>query len=69
MPPTFYLLCCKYQLTQYESDKSEYERLQSATKKLIKQSKKNLEVHIGREVKLNPKEFYSYVRQKKCHDQ
>ncbi len=34
-------------------------------KKLIKQSKKNLELHIACEIKLNPKEFYSYVRQKK----
>ena len=55
----------KYQLTRHESDKIEYERLRRTTKKLIKQSKKNLEVHIASKIKSNPKEFYSYVRQKK----
>ncbi len=35
------------------------------TKKLIKQSKKNLEVHIDGKIKLSPKEFYSYVGHKK----
>ncbi len=34
-------------------------------KKLIKQSKKNLEVYIASKTKSNPKEFYSCVRQKK----
>ena len=55
----------KYQITQNENDKTEYERLRRSTKKLIKQSKKNLEVHIASKIKSNPKEFYSYVRQRK----
>ena len=55
----------KYQLTRDDNDKTEYERLRRTTKKFIKQSKKNLEMHIASKIKSNPKEFYSYVRQKK----
>ena len=55
----------RYQLTQNENDKREYDRLRRETKKLIKQSKKQLELHIASKIKSNPKEFYSYVRHKK----
>ncbi len=55
----------RYQLNKHDSDKSEYERLRRETKKLIKQSKKHLEMHIASKIKSNPKEFYSYVSQKK----
>ena len=55
----------KYSLTQNENDKIEYERLRREAKKLIRQSKKNLELYIASISKTNPKEFYSYVRKKK----
>ena len=55
----------KYKLTQNERDKLEFERLRRETKKLIRQSKKNLEVYVAGISKSNPKEFYSYIRKKK----
>ena len=55
----------KYKQTQTETDKITYERLRRDTKKLIRQSKKDLETHIATSIKSNPKEFYSYVRKKK----
>ncbi len=35
------------------------------TKRLVRQSKRNLEQHIANSSKSNPKEFYSYIRKKK----
>ena len=55
----------KYILSQNQNDKNEYERLRRESKKLIRQSKRNLEIHIANNCKSNPKEFYSYVRKKK----
>ena len=55
----------KYKLTQNERDKLEFERLRRETKKMIRQSKKNLELYIAGISKSNPKEFYSYIRKKK----
>ena len=55
----------KYSQSQSQQDKSEYERTRRETKKLIRQSKRNLEVHIATSSKTNPKEFYDYVRRKK----
>uniref|UniRef100_A0A0P4VPM3 Reverse transcriptase domain-containing protein n=1 Tax=Scylla olivacea TaxID=85551 RepID=A0A0P4VPM3_SCYOL len=55
----------KYLSSQNEADKLEYDRLRRESKKLIRQSKKNLEMYIASIAKSNPKEFYSYVRNKK----
>ena len=55
----------RYKSTQNERDKLEFERLRRETKKLIKQSKKNLELYVAGISKSNPKEFYSYIRKKK----
>ena len=55
----------RYKLTQNEGDKLEFERLRRETKKMIKQSKKNLEMYVAGISKSNPKEFYSYIRKKK----
>ena len=55
----------KHVTSQNQADKREYERLRRESKKLIKQSKRNLEEHIANKCKSNPKEFYSYVRKKK----
>jgi len=55
----------KYSLTKDQNDKLEYERIRRETKKLIRESKKNLEIYIANSSKTNPKEFYGYVRKKK----
>ena len=55
----------KYSQTLDENDKTEFVRIRRETKKLIKESKKNLEVYIANSSKTNPKEFYDYVRKKK----
>lgn len=55
----------RYKVTNNENDRLEYERLRRHTKKLIRQSKRNLEVYIASISKTNPKEFFSYVRKKK----
>ena len=55
----------RYKLTQNERDRLEFERLRRETKKMIRQSKKNLELYVAGISKSNPKEFYSYIRKKK----
>ena len=55
----------KYRATNDESDKIEYVTLRREVKKLINQSKKNLETYIASISKSNPKEFYGYIRKKK----
>ena len=55
----------KYKLTQDYNDKLEHDRLRRNTKTLIKESKKNLELHIANSSKSNPKEFFSYIKKKK----
>ena len=55
----------KYLQTQELNDKQEYERLRRETKKMIRNSKKNLELHIANASKENPKEFYNYARKKR----
>ena len=55
----------KYILTKTENDKLEHDRIRRSTKRLIKQSKRNFEVHVANNSKSNPKEFYSYIRKKK----
>ena len=55
----------KYSQTRDENDKIEFERIRRETKKLIRNSKRNLEIYIANSSKSNPKEFYNYVRKKK----
>ena len=57
----------KYLLSQNENDKIKYERLRCKTKKMIRQSKKDLEIYIANKTKTNLKEFYTYVRNKKSY--
>ena len=56
----------KYISTHNEADKLEFDRIRRETKRLIKRSKKNLEEYIAEASKSNPKEFYSYVNNKKA---
>ena len=51
--------------TQDQADKLELDRIRRETKRVIKRSKKNLEEYIADASKLNPKEFYQYVKNKK----
>lgn len=55
----------RYKATNDNNDKLAHDQLRRSTKKLIKQSKKNIELHIANTSKVNPKEFYSYIRNKK----
>ena len=48
-----------------KADKLEYTRIRRETKRLIKISKKLHELHIASNCKVNPKEFFRYVREKK----
>ena len=48
-----------------QADKLEYTRIRRETKKLIKISKKLHELHIASNCKVNPKEFFRYVRKRK----
>ncbi len=47
-----------------QSDKDEFCRLRRETKRLISQSKRNLEEHIANSSRSISKEFYSYLRNK-----
>ena len=55
----------RYKSTHSQADKLEYTRIRRETKKLIKISKKLHELHIASNCKINPKEFFRYVREKK----
>ena len=51
--------------TNNEEDRIAYENLRRNAKRLIKRSKKNLETRVANRSKSNPKEFFSYIRNKK----
>ena len=55
----------RYKSTHSQADKLEYTRIRRETKRLIKISKKLHELHIASNCKVNPKEFFRYVREKK----
>ena len=55
----------RYKSTHSQADKLEYTRICRETKRLIKISKKLHELHIASNCKVNPKEFFRYVREKK----
>ncbi len=55
----------RYFITGNQSDRDEFCRVRRETKRLIRQSKRNLEEHIVNSSRSNPKEFYSYIRNKK----
>ena len=50
----------KYVLPRCENDMIEYGRLRHKTK-IIRHSKKNLDIYIVNKTESNPEEFYSYV--------
>ncbi len=52
-------------VSRNQNDRDEFCRIRRETKRLIRQSKRNLEEHIANSSKSNPKELYSYVRNKK----
>ena len=56
----------RYKSTHSQADKLEYTRIRRETKRLIKISKKLHELHIASNCKVNPKEFFRYVREKKA---
>ncbi|MBW6351215.1 reverse transcriptase family protein, partial [Pseudomonas aeruginosa] len=51
--------------SQHDEEQLKCVELRRNAKKIIKQSKKTLELHIANQSKTNPKEFYSYIRKKK----
>ncbi|MCP3679704.1 MAG: reverse transcriptase family protein, partial [Gammaproteobacteria bacterium] len=55
----------KYRATNNEENRIVYCNLRRDVKRLIKQSKKNLETHVAALSKCNPKEFFNYIRNKK----
>ena len=55
----------RYKSTHSQADKLEYTRIRRETKRLIKISKKLHELHIASSCKVNPKEFFRYVGEKK----
>ena len=55
----------RYKSTYSQADKLEYTRIRRETKRLIKISKKLLELHIASNCKENTKECFRYVREKK----
>ena len=54
----------KYKTTKDINDKLEHDRIRHIIKRLIKQSKQNIKLHVANSCKLNPKGFYSYIRKK-----
>ncbi len=50
----------RHLVTRIQIDRDEFRRVRRETKRLIRQSKRNLE-HTANPGKSNPKEFYSYV--------
>ena len=52
-------------LSHNDDLRNRFTTLRRKAKKLIKQSKKSLELHIAHQSKTNPKEFYGYIRKKK----
>ena len=46
-------------------ERTRFAELRRKAKKLIKHSKRSTELHVANQTKTNPKEFYSFIRQKK----
>ena len=55
----------RYNSTHSQADKFEYTRIRQETKRPIKISKKLHEFHIASNCKVNPNEFFRYLREKK----
>ena len=55
----------RYKLTHSQADKSDYTRICRETKRLINISKKLHELHIASNCKVNPKELFRYLTEKK----
>ena len=57
----------KYKYTNNNIEHTRFVEMRRKVKKLIKQSKRSTEMHIASQSKSNPKEFYSYIRQKRVN--
>jgi hypothetical protein len=55
----------RFTVTNNADERTKFINLRRKAKQLIRQSKKSMESHIASQSKTNPKEFYSYIRQKR----
>ena len=58
-------LYAKYKQTKSYDDYMEYINIKRRCEREIKKSKRNLEINIAKEAKVNPKVFFKYIRSKK----
>ena len=56
-----------FKSTGNNNDHNRFIELRREAKRLIKQSKRSTEMHVASQSKTNPKEFYSYIRQKRVN--
>ena len=57
----------RFKSTTNSNDHSRFIEIRRQAKRLIKQSKRSTEMHVASQSKTNPKEFYSFIRQKKVN--
>ena len=57
----------KFRTTNNSVDRTSFIEIRRKLKRLIKQSKRSIEMHVANQSKSNPKEFYSYIRQKRVN--
>lgn len=55
----------KYKSNNNNENYTIFIELRRKAKRLIKQSKRSTEIHVANQSKTNPKEFYSFIRQKR----
>lgn len=55
---------CKYKNSNSYNDRVEYKRVLNNTTSLYKKAKKDYEVKLAEDIKINPKSFYAYVKSK-----
>ena len=55
----------KYKSNNNNENYTKFVELRRKAKKLIKQSKRSTEIHVANQSKTNPKEFFSFIRQKR----
>ena len=55
----------KYKSNNNNENHVRFMELRRKAKRLIKQSKRSTEIHVANQSKTNPKEFYSFIRQKR----
>ena len=57
----------KFKSTSNSVEHTRFIEMRRKVKRLIKQSKRSTEMHVASQAKSNPKEFYSYIRQKRVN--